>query len=361
MLGCRPRAIVAAEPPLLVASSLRGCDEACLIGAHASWRPASWRHGLCLVPGGWIYLSRSRRRQAGRVERGEVLRAACEAVDARQPGDAPDGAVRALLAPLSDRLAQTGVGIEVGGAASAASGMDGGWAAWDPGNPVALGRSTVGGDGGAMLGAPPRLDAPEPGGSGFTVGLEPAPAICGASGAARFHAVLWHRFSAASGRIKEGLDSLSTLSTFVKKRVEAERELAKVLYSMTKGSAWSWGGQKDLQETVNETGRVLQAWEVMMRTTLNTCESLCNRSFPSRQRLAWHCLGALMTRHCLPGCSDGAPAGRVHVGGGCAAALGAIRGGTARAVRHDRCAGQNPAGQAERVCLREGESSEPLL
>ena len=88
---------------------------------------ASW---LCLVPGGWIYLSRSRRRQAGRVERGEVLRAACEAVDARQPGDAPDGAVRALLAPLSDRLAQTGVGIEVGGAASAASRL--GWTVGGP-------------------------------------------------------------------------------------------------------------------------------------------------------------------------------------------------------------------------------------
>jgi hypothetical protein len=51
-----------------------------------------------------------------------------------------------------------------------------------------------------------------------------------------------------------------------------------VLFSMTKGSAWSWGGQKDLQDTVNETGRVLQAWEVMMRTTLNTCEFSSSRA-----------------------------------------------------------------------------------
>lgn len=138
------------------------------------------------------------------------------------------------------------------------------------GGSMEVGRGTIGGD--STLGPPPRLNAPEPGGSGFTVGMEPAPAITAGGGSTRFHAVLWHRFSTASGRIKDGLDSLAALSSFVKKRLEAERELAKVLFSMTKGSAWSWGGAKNLEETVQETGRVLEAWEVMMRTTLATCE-----------------------------------------------------------------------------------------
>ena len=78
MLGCRPRAIVAAEPPLLVASSsLRGCDEACLMRSCLTWRPASWP-ASCLAGGS---IPQSRRMQAGwcgRVERGEpgeVLRA----------------------------------------------------------------------------------------------------------------------------------------------------------------------------------------------------------------------------------------------------------------------------------------------
>jgi hypothetical protein len=109
--------------------------------------------------------------------------------------------------------------------------------------------------------------------------MEPAPhagrgAIHVASpGAGRFHAVLWHRFGAASDRLKDGLDSLSTLTTFVKKRIDAERDIAKILFQMTKGSSWSpfGGAPKELQETVKETGRVLEAWEVMMRKTTETC------------------------------------------------------------------------------------------
>ena len=132
-----------------------------------------------------------------------------------------------------------------------------------------VGRGAIGGP---TLGALPRLDAPEPGGSGFTVGTEPTLVASDKNGSTRFHSVLWHRFSTASGRIKDGLDSLTTLSSFVKKRIEAERELAKVLYSMTKGSTWALGAQKNLEETVQETGRVLEAWEVMMRTTMATGE-----------------------------------------------------------------------------------------
>ena len=91
------------------------------------------------------------------------------------------------------------------------------------------------------------------------------------AGSARFHQVLWHRFDTASGRIKGGLDSLATLLGFVKKRIEAEHDLANIFFQMTKkGSNWSLGGQKDLQDTVQETGRVLEAWEVMMRQTTAT-------------------------------------------------------------------------------------------
>jgi hypothetical protein len=153
---------------------------------------------------------------------------------------------------------------------------------------VSAGRSTV--SSGAELGAPPGLNAPEPGG-GFTVphgAMEPAPAIDSGSGRVRFHAVLWHRFGAACGRVKDGLDSMTTLSTFVKKRLEAERELAKILFQMTKGS-WSWGGARtDVLGTVKETGRVLEAWEVMMRKTTDTCRSLaralCSSPLSGHQR-----------------------------------------------------------------------------
>ena len=107
--------------------------------------------------------------------------------------------------------------------------------------------------------------------------MEPAPALSrsgstASPGAGRFHAVLWHRFGAAGGRVKDGLDSLSTLSTFVKKRTDAERDIAKILFGMTKGSWSPFGPAKELQETVKETGRVLEAWEVMMRKTTETCE-----------------------------------------------------------------------------------------
>ena len=73
MLGCRPRAIVAAEPPLLVASSLRGCDEACLM--RSCLTGGGLPHGvmacLCLVPGGYggsIYPAVDAGRLAGSSE-----------------------------------------------------------------------------------------------------------------------------------------------------------------------------------------------------------------------------------------------------------------------------------------------------
>lgn len=67
MLGCRPRAIVAAEPPLLVASSLRGCDEACLIGAHGGLPHGVMACASCLA-GGSIYPAVDAGRLAGSSE-----------------------------------------------------------------------------------------------------------------------------------------------------------------------------------------------------------------------------------------------------------------------------------------------------
>ena len=84
-----------------------------------------------------------------------------------------------------------------------------------------------------------------------------------AANAIRTHhfSVLWDFIDETVAYVKNGFSNLKQLERFVRKRAEAERELAGKVLEMASGSTGSWGGRStSLEDLLSESGRVNEAW-----------------------------------------------------------------------------------------------------
>jgi hypothetical protein len=124
----------------------------------------------------------------------------------------------------------------------------------------------------------------------------------------RWHALLWNHLDVAVGKAEDGIDNLQRLSKFVGKRVAAEKEAASSLLDMCQAS--KWGLKRDeLSEVLRETGRMNEAWAMLLEKTKETC----NAHMEVVERLTEEALVPIdaFLRDNTPRCADLASSGKV--------------------------------------------------